>query len=101
MFRYLNRAEEKEVPLGSPAIEEVIWSNGYKTAAGAQALGRFEDGAGAVVRHDVGLGHTYLIGVALNDVVSRNQQNRDYEAQRIYVNGFEPGTDVRLLLLRA
>ena len=41
------------------------------------------------------------MGVALNDVVLRNQQNRDYEAQRIYVNGFEPGTDVWLLLLRA
>jgi hypothetical protein len=101
VFRYLNRAAEKEVPLGSPAIAEVIWTNGYKTAVGAQALGQFEDGSAAVVRHDLGRGHTYLIGVALNDVVRRNQQNRDYEAQRIYANGFEPGTDVWLLILRA
>lgn len=100
-LRYLNRPEEKEVPLGSPAINEVIWTNGYKTAAGTKTLARFEDGSAAVVRHDVGLGHTYLIGVALNDVVRRNQQNRDYEAQRIYANGFEPGTDVWLLVLRA
>jgi hypothetical protein len=101
VFRYLNRPAEKEVPLGSPALHEVIWTNGYKTAAGAQPLGKFEDGSAAVVRHDFGRGHAYLIGVALNDVVRRNQQNRDYEAQRIYVNGFEPGTDVWLLLLRA
>lgn len=100
-LRYLNRAAEKEVPLGSSAIPEVIWSNGYKPAAGTRSLAQFEDGSIAVLRHDVGKGHTYLIGVALNDVVLRNQQNRDYEAQRIYVNGFEPGTDVWLLLLRA
>ncbi len=100
-LRYLNRSAEKEVPLGSSAIPEVIWSNGYKPASGTRSLARFEDGSTAVLRHDVGRGHTYLIGVALNDVVLRNQQNRDYEAQRIYVNGFEPGTDVWLLLLRA
>jgi len=101
VFRYLNRPAEKEAPLGSPAIKEVVWTNGYKTTAGTQTLGRFEDGSAAVLRHDLGRGHTYLIGVALNDVVRRNQQNRDYEAQRIYVNGFEPGTDVWLLILRA
>jgi hypothetical protein len=100
-LRYLNRAAEKEVPLGSSAIHEVIWSNGYKAGSGTRSLARFEDGSTAVLRHDVGRGHTYLIGVALNDVVLRNQQNRDYEAQRIYVNGFEPGSDVWLLLLRA
>ncbi len=101
VFRYLNRAAEKEVPLGSPEIKEVIWSNGYKAAARTQTLGRYEDGTAAVLRRDVGRGHVYLIGVALNDVVRRNQQNRDYEAQRIYVNAFEPGTDVWLLILRA
>jgi hypothetical protein len=101
VFQYLNRPAEKEVPLGSPTIREVIWSNGYKPAAGTRTLGRFDDGSAAVLRHDVGQGHAYLIGVALNDVVRRNQQNRDYEAQRIYVNGFEPGTDVWLLILRA
>jgi hypothetical protein len=101
VLQYLNRAEEKEIPLGSPAIAEVIWTNGYKAAAGTKILARFDDGSPAVLRHDIGQGHAYLIGVALNDVVLRNQQNRDYEAQRIYVNGFEPGTDVWLLLLRA
>jgi hypothetical protein len=100
-LQYLNRAAEQEVPLGSPAIPEVIWSNGYQPAAGTRSLAQFEDGSTAVLRHDMGRGHTYLIGVALNDVVLRSQQNRDYEAQRIYVNGFEPGTDVWLLLLRA
>ena len=101
VLRYLNRAPEQEAPLGSPAITEVIWTNGYLAAAGARILGRFEDGSAAVLRNDVGRGHTYMIGVTLNDVVRRNQQNRDYEAQRIYVNGFEPGTDIWLLILRS
>jgi hypothetical protein len=101
VLRYLNRPEEKEIPLGSPAIAEVIWTNGYKATLGTKILARFDDGSSAILRHDVGRGHAYLIGVALNDVVLRNQQNRDYEAQRIYVNAFEPGTDVWLLLLRA
>jgi hypothetical protein len=101
VLRYLNRPEEKEVPLGSPAIAEVIWTNGYKATSGTRILARFDDGSSAILRRDVGRGHAYLIGVALNDVVLRNQQNRDYEAQRIYVNAFEPGTDIWLLLLRA
>jgi len=101
VFRYLNRPAEKEVPVGSSSIAEVIWTNGYKAAAGTRTLARFEDGSAAVLRHDVGIGHAYLVGVALNDVVLRNQQNRDFEAQRIYVNGFEPGTDVWLLVLRS
>lgn len=101
VLQYLNRPAEKEVQLGSAAIQEVIWTNGYKASAGTRILARFEDGSAAVLRHDVGLGHAYLIGVALNDVVLRNQQNRDYEAQRIYVNGFDPGTDVWFLLLRS
>jgi hypothetical protein len=101
LFQYLNRPAEKEIPLGSPKIQEVIWTNGYRAAPGTEVLGRFEDGSAAVLRHDLGRGHAYLIGLALNDVVLRNQQNRDYEAQRIYVNGFEPGTDVWFLILRA
>lgn len=100
-FQYLNRPEEQWVPLGSANIKEVIWTNGYKASTQTRVLARFDDGTAAMLRHDVGRGHTYLIGVALNDVVLRNQQNRDYEAQRIYVNGFEPGTDVWLLILRA
>jgi hypothetical protein len=101
VFRCLNRPEEKEIPLGSPKIQQVIWTNGYQAAAGTQVLGRFEDGSAAVLRHDQGRGHVYLIGLTLDDVVLRSQQNRHYQAARIYVNGFEPGGDVWLFILRA
>jgi len=39
--------------------------------------------------------------LSLQDVILRNQVDRDYDAQRQYVNVFEPGSDVWLLLLRA
>ncbi|HZR31506.1 MAG TPA: polysaccharide deacetylase family protein [Terriglobales bacterium] len=101
VLRYLDRPEEKEVQLGSTAIPEVIWTNGYSPDTSAVAVARFDDGSAAIISKQLGKGRAYLIGVALNDVVLRDQQNRDYEAQRIYVNGFEPGADVWLLILRA
>ena len=98
---YLDQLEERHIQLGSPELKEVIWSNGYKAAPGAMVLAEFEDGSAAMLQKDTGKGHAYLIGVSLEDVVLRPQQNRDYEAQRVYANGFEPAGDVWPLLLRA
>ncbi len=99
--KYLNRPEERETQLGSDRFPEVIWSNGYVPDAGAEVLAHFDDGSAAVLTNSVGKGKAYLLGVSLLDVVLRNQNNRDYEAQRHYVNAFEPGADVWLLVLRA
>jgi hypothetical protein len=99
--KYLNRPEERETQLGSDHLPEVIWSNGYVPDAGAEVLAHFDDGSAAVLTNSVGKGKVYLLGVSLLDVVLRNQNNRDYEAQRHYVNAFEPGADVWLLVLRA
>jgi hypothetical protein len=99
--KYLNRPEERETQLGSDHFPQVIWSNGYVPDAGAEVLARFDDGSAALVTNSVGKGKVYLLGLSLLDVVLRNQNNRDYEAQRHYVNAFEPGADVWLLVLRA
>jgi hypothetical protein len=64
-------------------------------------LAQFDDGSAALLTNSVGKGRVYLLGLSLLDVVLRNQNNRDYEAQRHYVNTFEPGADVWLLVLRA
>jgi hypothetical protein len=101
LLRYLDRAEERELPLGSPKIPEVIWSNGYSPAPGAEVMARFDDGSAAMLHNVVGKGETFTIGVSLSDVVLRPMQNRDYEAERWYVNHFSPGADAWLLLLRA
>jgi hypothetical protein len=99
--KYLNRPEERETQLGSDHFREIIWSNGYVPGPGAEVLAHFDDGSAALLTNSVGKGKVYLLGLSLLDVVLRNQSNRDYEAQRHYVNAFEPGADVWLLVLRA
>jgi hypothetical protein len=99
--KYLNRPEELETQLGSDHFPEIIWSNGYVPGPAAEVLAHFDDGSAALLTNSVGKGKVYLLGLSLLDVVLRNQNNRDYEAQRHYVNAFEPGADVWLLVLRA
>lgn len=99
--KYLNRPEEREISLGTQDVPEVIWSNGYTADAGTEVLARFEDGSAALISHSVGNGKVYLLGLSLVDAVLRCQNNRDFEAQRHYVNAFEPGADVWLLVFRA
>ena len=101
IMKYLNRPEEREVSLGSDHFPEIIWSNGYAPGPGAEVLAHFDDGTAALLSNSVGKGKVYLLGLSLLDVVLRSQNNRDYEAQRRYVNTFEPGADVWLLILRA
>jgi hypothetical protein len=101
ILRYLNRPEELEAPLGSPQAGEIFWTNGFTTDEHAVVLGRFEDGSAALLCNRIGKGRAYLAGVSYHDVVLRNQVNRDYNAERHYVNHFEPGADVWMLLLRA
>jgi hypothetical protein len=101
ILRYLNRPEELEVPLGNPQAGEIFWTNGYTADAHATVLASFEDGSAALLTHRLGKGQAYLAGVSYNDVVLRNEVDRDYNAERHYVNAFEPGADVWMLLLRA
>jgi hypothetical protein len=100
-LRYLNRPEELQVPLGAPKFGQIFWTNGYTPEETSAVLARFEDGSAAVLRKSWGQGAAYLCGVSFHDVVLRNQVNRDFDAQRQYVNSFEPGADVWVLLLRA
>lgn len=99
--KYLNRPEEREISLGRQTDTEVIWSNGYTAEAATEVLARFDDGSAALFSNSVGKGKVYLLGMSLEDAVLRCQSNRDFEAQRRYVNEFEPGADVWLLVIRA
>jgi len=101
VLQHITEPEEQRVPLGSPAIPQVIWSNGYQVSPGVEILARFEDGSVAMSCNPMGRGRAYLLGVSLDDTVARNQANRDFEAERSYVNAFEPGSDVWMLILRA
>jgi len=99
--KYLNRPEERETRLGSERNSEIIWSNGYVADTGATVLAQFDDGSSALLSDCVGKGKAYLVGLSLADVVLRSQGDRDYEAERHYVNAFEPGADVWMLILKA
>lgn len=99
-LRYLTRPEEIQIALGDPKYGDIYWTNGYEASQDSTTLARFEDGTAAVLRHTLGRGMTLLLGASLEDTVLRSQVNRDYDAQRRYVNAFEPGSDVWLLLLR-
>jgi hypothetical protein len=101
ILHYITQPQEQRIPLGSPAIPQVIWSNGYQVSPGVEILARFEDGSVAMSCNQMGRGRAYLLGVSLDDTVARNQANRDFEAERSYVNAFEPGSDVWMLILRA
>jgi hypothetical protein len=101
VLKYLNRPEEREISLGSERYPEIFWTNGYSPRPGAVVLAKFSDGSTAMLMNEVGKGRVYLLGLSLVDVVLRCQINRDFEAERHYVNAFEPGADVWLLVLRA
>jgi hypothetical protein len=101
ILKYLNRPQERETRLGSESYSEIIWSNGYIPRTGAVVLAYFDDGTAALLTNTVGKGRVYLLGLSLLDVVLRSQSNRDFEAERHYVNAFEPGVDVWMLILRA
>ena len=99
-LRYLNRPEEREIRLGDPKYGDILWTNGYVPGLGAKVLGHFEDGSAALLKQTLGKGSAYLCGVSFQDVVLRSQDDRDFNAQRRYVNAFEPGADVWMLMLR-
>jgi len=101
ILRYLNRPEELQVPLGATKYAQIFWTNSYRPDETAAVLAHFEDGSAAVLRKTWGRGAAYLCGLSFHDVVVRNQVNRDFDAERHYVNAFEPGADVWILLLRA
>jgi hypothetical protein len=100
-LRYLNRPEELQVPLGAAKYGQIFWTNGYTPRETTAILARFEDGSAAVLRKSWGKGAAYLCGLSFHDVVLRNQVNRDFDAERHYVNAFEPGSDAWVLLLRS
>jgi hypothetical protein len=101
-LRYLNRPEERRIRFGADGYPEIIWTTGYVLHdPGMAVLAEYKDRTVALARRDWGRGVVYLCGVDLNHVIIRNQTNHDPEAERWYLNHFEPGTDVWLLLLRA
>jgi len=99
-LKWIDDSLERTLPLADANYYKSIYTRGY-TIANAQAMATFEDGKIAVCRNNYGDGKAYAFGVEWKDVILRNLLNKDYKAQRSYSNGFEPTTDVFMLMLRA
>jgi len=101
---YLNRPEERTISLGNGEgrfYEEVIWSFGYAAESSTRVLARFDDGSPGMLTGSFGRGRFYIIGLTFAEAVLLPQIGKDYEAQRRYVNSFEPSADVLMLIVRS
>lgn len=99
-LKYIDETEERTLSLGRSTYDAIYKTLGYTTTT-ARTLASFTDGMAAVTKNDFGEGAAISIGVSWKEVILRNQLNRDFEAQRISSNGFEPTSDVWPLFIRA
>ncbi|MDA3851992.1 MAG: hypothetical protein PF447_12090 [Spirochaetaceae bacterium] len=101
---YLDRPEERTISLGNGEehfYDEVIWTHGYEAGPSTVVLGEFDDQTAGFLVHSYGRGKAYLLGVSYVDSVLLPQRNGDFQAQRSYVNSFEPSADVIMLIIKA
>lgn len=99
-LKYINEPEERTISLGRDTYDSIFKTLGYSTTF-ATSLAHFDDGSSAITKNLYGNGVAVSIGLSWKEVILRNQINRDYEAQRITSNGFEPTSDVLFLFVRA
>ena len=99
-LKYIDQPEEQVISLGRNTYSSIFKTVGYSTTF-ANTLATYEDGSSAVIKNAYGNGAAVSIGFSWKEVILRNQINRDYEAQRITSNGFEPTSDVFFLFIRA
>jgi len=97
---YIDDPKEIQISLGGGKTPDYIYTRSYELDT-ATDLASFNDGSTAVTKHTYGAGLTYLLGVSYTDIIIRNQMNLDFDAERSYLNDFEPTTDTFMLFLRA
>ncbi len=104
-LEYIDQPEERTTSLGQgkKLTGESIKTFAYTLTedANADILAHFDDGSNAVIRRQLGEGTVYLFGYLWRDVIQRSQLNKDFEAQRINTNAFEPSADMTSLFLRS
>lgn len=98
---YLDRPEEQSVSLGNKKLyNEVIWTHAFDVND-AKTLATTEDRKTIFSVNHYGDGTAYAMGVSLSDAVLLPHVGNDYEAQRGWINTFEPGADVFLLIMKS
>ncbi|MGC9312985.1 MAG: polysaccharide deacetylase family protein [Sediminispirochaetaceae bacterium] len=103
-FAYIDHPNERRISIGNGEKEvyrEFIWSHGAEADTMGEVLARFDDGSAAMVRSYYGRGIAYYFGLSFAESVLLPQTGGDYEAQRRFVNTFEPSADVIMLLVKS
>ncbi len=99
-LRWLNDSLEQTVSLGrSSEFPTIFDARSYVLSTGS-ALAFYEDGNVAITKNQYQNGCAYALGISFKDLVLRPQLNLDYNAQRVFSNGFEPSTDVFILWIK-
>ena len=104
VFEYIDHEAEKTISLGNGEdrfYEEVIWSHGYEADGYSDVLGEFSDKSAAFIKNIYGRGTAYLLGLSFVEAIMLPQVGDDFEAQRKYVNSFEPSADAIMLIMKA
>lgn len=98
---YLDRPEERTVSLGNKKLfTSTIWTHAFSVAE-AKVLASTEDKKTIFSVNQYGDGFAYVLGVSLSDSVLLPHVGNDYEAQRGWINTFEPGSDVFILIMKS
>ena len=99
-FNWMDEPNEKQISLGDEKFSQIMKTYSY-VIDDATILGTYTNGNAAAIKNKKEKGYVYSFGVSWKDIILRSQINRDYEAQRISGNGFEPTQDVFMLFIRA
>jgi len=94
---YLDEREERELSLSN--TKESIWTNGIILGT-AKELAYFDDKMPAITENSFGKGKAILLGFSAFDLTLRNLLNRDFQANKKYINNFEPLSDILPLFIK-
>lgn len=102
LFTYFNHPLEKTIALGDSTYGLMFYTHYYDYDS-AEALAYLDGDTSkpALLRHQYQQGSTYAFGMKFRDVMVRYLMNRDFSAERVWSNGFEPSGDMMPLLLRS
>src|ERR1700730_3140247 len=100
-LRYVNRPEERTISLGDPKFySETVWSTEYTANPESHVLATYENRTAAFIVNAYGRGLAYGLVLGFKETTLIPRLAQSFEAQRQWINWFEPSGDVFRLLLR-
>lgn len=101
LLKEFTDAREKEISLGSARdFKQTVGTYAYQKPLTSPLLS-YETGEACLTQyHYKGGGKAFALGIDLGEFILRSQNERGYNAQRSYVNSYEPSADVLLRILK-